>query len=188
MFAQFFIHRPIFAISISMLVVLIGALSYGSLPREQYPNIAPPTVTVSTTYVGASASIVAQNVAVPIEQQVNGVADAIYMQSTSDSSGKYTLTVTFRLGTNPDIDTVAVQNRVSQATANLPASVNSFGITVRKSSPNFLMGFAIYSPQDSYDPTFLANYALLHLVDPLARVPGIGNNQVLPSEDYAIRA
>jgi hydrophobe/amphiphile efflux-1 (HAE1) family protein len=188
MLSQFFIHRPIFAMAISILIVLIGALSYGTLPREQYPNIAPPTVTVQTTYVGASAAVVAQNVAVPIEEAVNGVTDAIYMQSTSDSSGTYTLTVTFRLGTNPDIDTVAVQNRVSQATANLPASVNNYGITVRKSSPNFLMGFALYSPQNSYDPTFLANYALIHVVDPLARVAGIGDNRILPSQNYAIRA
>jgi multidrug efflux pump len=186
--SQFFIHRPIFAMSISILIVLIGALSYGSLPREEYPNIAPPTVTVSTTYVGASAAVVAQNVAVPIEEAVNGATDAIYMQSSSTSSGQYTLTVTFRLGTNPDIDTVAVQNRVSQATANLPASVNNFGVTVRKSSPNFLMGFALYSPQDSYDPTFLANYALIHVLDPLLRVPGVGDDRLIPSQNYAIRA
>jgi multidrug efflux pump len=186
--SQFFIHRPIFAMSISILIVLIGALSYGSLPREEYPNIAPPTVTVQTTYVGASAAVVAENVAVPIEETVNGVTDAIYMQSVSTSSGQYTLTVTFRLGTNPDIDTVAVQNRVSQAAANLPAAVNNFGITVRKSSPNFLMAFALYSPQNSYDPTFLANYALIHVLDPLLRVPGVGDSRIIPSQNYAIRA
>ena len=188
MFSQFFIHRPIFAMSISILIVLIGALSYGTLPREEYPNIAPPSVTVQTTYPGASASVVAQNVAVPIEEAVNGVTDALYMQSTSTASGQYTLTVTFRLGTNPDIDTVAVQNRVSQATSNLPAAVNNFGITVRKSLPNFLMGFALYSPQNSYDQTFLANYAVIHVLDPLVRVQGIGDSRVLPSQNYAIRA
>ncbi|HET9001618.1 MAG TPA: efflux RND transporter permease subunit [bacterium] len=188
MLSQFFIHRPIFAMSISLLIVLVGALSYTTLPREQYPNISPPTVTVQTTYVGASAEVVAQNVAVPIEEAVNGVSNALYMQSRSTSSGQYTLTVTFNLGTDPDIDAVAVQNRVSQAAGNLPAAVNTLGITVRKASPNFLMGFAIYSPQDSYDPDFLSNYALIHLVDPLVRVSGVGDNLVFPQRSYAIRA
>src|SRR5579864_5110120 len=188
MLSQFFIHRPIFAMSIAMLLVLVGALSYAGLPREQYPSISPPTVTVQTTYVGASAAVVAQNVAVPIEEAVNGATNALYMQSQSTASGQYTLTVTFALGTDPDIDAVAVQNRVSQAAGNLPAAVNSFGITVRKASPNFLMGFALYSPQDSYDPAFLANYALIHVVDPLLRGPGVGNSLVFPSRSYAIRA
>jgi hydrophobe/amphiphile efflux-1 (HAE1) family protein len=186
--SQFFIHRPIFAMSISLLIVLVGALSYTTLPREQYPNISPPTVTVQTTYVGASAEVVAKNVAVPIEEAVNGVSNALYMQSRSTSSGQYALTVTFQLGTNPDIDTVAVQTRVTQATANLPSAVNTFGITVRKSSPNFLMGFAVYSPQDSYDASFLANYALIHTVDPLLRVNGVGDNLIFPTQSYAIRA
>ena len=188
MLSQFFIHRPIFAMSISLLIVIVGAISYGSLPREQYPNIAPPTVTVSTDYLGASPEVVAQNVAVPIEEAVNGTPDVLYMQSQSSSNGQYTLTVTFRLGTDPDIDAVAVQNRVSQASANLPAAVNNFGLTVRKASTNFLMGIAVYSPQDSYDPTFLANYALLHLVDPLLRVPGVGDYFIFPQRSYAIRA
>src|SRR5579864_861524 len=186
MFSQFFIHRPIFAMSMSLLIVLVGALSYPGLPREQYPNISPPTVTVQTTYAGASAAVVAQNVAVPIEEAVNGVSNALYMQSRSAASGQYSLTVTFQLGTDPDIDAVAVQNRVSQAAANLPAAVNNFGITVRKASPNFLMGFAIYSQQDSYDLSFLANYALIHLVDPLVRVPGVGDNLVFPQRSYEI--
>jgi len=188
MLSQFFIHRPIFAMSIALLFVLVGALSYVGLPREQYPNISPPTVTVQATYVGASAAVVAQNVAAPIEEAVNGVPNALYMQSQSTASGQYTLTVTFRLGTDPDIDAVAVQNRVSQASGNLPAAVNTFGITVRKASPNFLMGFAVYSPQDSYDPAFLANYALIHVVDPLLRAPGVGNSLVFPSRSYAMRA
>ena len=188
MISQFFIHRPIFAMSMSLLIVLVGALSYAGLPREQYPNISPPTVTVQTTYVGASAAVVAQNVAVPIEEAVNGVSNALYMQSRSTASGQYSLTVTFRLGTDPDADAVAVQNRVSQAAGNLPAAVNNFGLTVRKASPNFLMGFALYSPQDSYDPSFLANYALIHLVDPLVRVPGVGDSLVFPARSYAIRA
>ncbi|HXX39864.1 MAG TPA: efflux RND transporter permease subunit [bacterium] len=188
MLSRFFIHRPIFAMSISILVVIVGALSYTTLPREQYPNIAPPTVTVSTVYLGASAEVVAQNVAVPIEEAVNGTPDALYMQSQSTSNGQYTLTVTFRLGTNPDIDAVAVQNRVSQASANLPAAVNNYGLTVRKASPNFLMGIAVYSPQDSYDAAFLSNYALLHLIDPFLRVPGIGDYFIFPQRSYALRA
>ncbi len=188
MLSQFFIHRPIFAMSIALLILLVGALSYTTLPREQYPNISLPTVTVQTTYVGASAAVVAQNVAIPIEEAVNGVSNALYMQSRSTSSGQYSLTVTFRLGTDPDIDAVAVQNRVSQASGNLPASVNNVGITVRKASPNFLMGFAVYSPQDSYDAAFLANYALIHVIDPLVRVPGVGDNLVFPQRSYAIRA
>jgi len=188
MLSQFFIHRPNFAIAISVLIVLIGALSYLSLPREQYPNISPPTVNVTTTYFGASADVVAQNVAVPIEEAVNGVSNMLYMQSRSTSTGQYTLTATFALGTDPDVDAVQVQNRVSEAAANLPAAVNNFGVTVRKASPNFLMGVAIYSPQDSYTPTFLANYALIHVVDPLLRIPGIGDNIVFPSQSYAMRA
>jgi multidrug efflux pump len=188
MLSQFFIHRPNFAIAISVLIVLIGALSYLSLPREQYPNITPPTVTVTATYVGASAEVVAQNVAVPIEEAVNGATNMLYMQSRSTSDGQYALTATFALGTNPDIDAVDVQNRVSQAAGNLPAAVNNFGITVRKAVPNFLMGVALYSPQDSYDPTFLANYALIHVLDPLLRLPGIGDSLIFPSRSYAIRA
>jgi len=125
---------------------------------------------------------------VPIEEAVNGVSNALYMQSRSTSSGQYALTVTFKLGTDPDIDAVAVQNRISQATGNLPSAVNNFGITVRKASPNFLMGIAIRSPQDSYDPSFLTNYALIHVVDPLLRVPGVGDNLVFPQRNYAIRA
>jgi hydrophobe/amphiphile efflux-1 (HAE1) family protein len=186
--SRFFIHRPIFAMSIALLLVLIGALSYTGLPREQYPNISPPTVTVQTQYVGASAATVAQNVAVPIEEAVNGVPNAIYMQSRSTASGQYSLTVTFQLGTDPDIDAVAVQNRVATAAPNLPAAVNNFGVSVQKASPNFLMGFALYSPQDSYDQSFLANYALIHLVDPLLRVQGVGSYFVFPERSYAIRA
>ncbi len=174
--------------SISLLIVIVGALSYETLPREQYPAIAPPTVTVTTTYIGASPEVVAANVAVPIEEAVNGVPDMLYMQSQSSANGQYSLTVTFRLGTDPDIDAVAVQNRVTQASANLPAAVNNFGITVRKASPNFLMGIAVYSPQDSYDATFLSNYALLHIVDPLVRVPGVGDYFVFPDQSYALRA
>ncbi len=188
MLSRFFIHRPVFAISMSLLIVIVGALSYETLPREQYPNIAPPTVTVTTTYIGASPEVVASNVAVPIEEAVNGAPDMLYMQSQSSSNGQYSLTVTFRLGTDPDIDAVAVQNRVTQASANLPAAVNNFGITVRKASPNFLMGIAVYSPQDSYDATFLSNYALLHIVDPLARVEGVGDYFVFPDQSYALRA
>ncbi len=188
MLSQFFIHRPNFAMAISLLIVLVGALSYAGLPREQYPNISPPTVTVSTAYVGASAEVVARNVAVPIEEAINGVSNALYMQSRSTSNGQYALTVTFQLGTDPDIDAVAVQNRVSQAAGNLPAAVNTFGITVRKASPNFLMGIALHSPQDSYDPIFLSNYALIHVIDPLLRVPGIGDYFVFPQQSYAMRA
>ncbi len=188
MLSRFFIHRPIFAMAISLLIVLVGALSYVSLPREQYPNISPPTVTVSTTYPGASAQVVAQNVAVPIEEAVNGVPNALYMSSQSSSSGQYSLTITFQLGTDPDIDAVQIQNRISTAAGNLPAAVNTFGITVRKASPNFLMGIAVYSPQDSYDPIFLANYTLIHMIDPLLRVAGIGDYFVFPQQSYAIRA
>ena len=188
MLSQFFIRRPIFAISIALVVVLVGALSYASLPREQYPNISPPTVTVSTTYVGANAEVVAQNVAVPIEEAINGVPNMLYMQSTSSAAGGYSLTATFALGTDPDLDAVAIQNRVSQAAGNLPAAVNNFGVTVRKASPNFLMAFAVYSPNDSYDPIFLSNYVLLHVLDPLLRVPGVGDSLVFPEQNYAIRA
>lgn len=188
MLSQFFIHRPIFAMAMSLLIVLVGALSYVTLPREQYPNITPPTVTVQAAYVGAGAQTVAQNVAVPIEEVVTGVPNMLYMQSQSTSAGQYTLTVTFALGTDPDLDAVQVQNRVTQAPGNLPAAVAAYGITARKASSNFLMGIALYSPHDTYDPTFLSNYALIHVVDPLLRVPGVGSDVLFPQQDYALRA
>ena len=188
MISQFFIHRPIFAMAIALVFMLIGGLSYASLPREQYPNITPPTVTVTTTFLGANAQQVAENVAVPIEESINGVSNMLYMQSESTASGQYSLTVTFALGTNPDLDTVAVQNRVSQAAGTLPPVVNTVGVIVRKASSNFLMGFALYSPHDTYDTVYMNNYAAIHIVDPLLRVNGVGTTLLFPQQDYAVRA
>src|SRR6516162_8690898 len=188
MISQFFIHRPIFAMAIALVFMLIGGLSYASLPREQYPNITPPTVTVTTTFLGANAQQVAENLAVPIEESINGVSNMLYMQSESTASGQYSLTVTFALGTNPDLDTVAVQNRVSQAAGTLPPVVNTVGVIVRKASSNFLIGFALYSPHDTYDTVYMNNYAAIHIVDPLLRVNGVGTTLLFPQQDYAVRA
>lgn len=170
MFSSFFIYRPKFALVISIVITIAGILGYVALPVEQFPNITPPVVNVSATYTGANAEVLEETVAAPIEGQVNGVDDMIYMQSTSNDSGNYSLNVTFSVGTDPDIATVNTQNRVSQATSQLPSVVTSNGVTVQKASTNMLLVVTLYSPNGTYDPVFLSNYASINLKDPLARV------------------
>ncbi len=183
----FFIDRPVFATVISIVIVLAGAASLSVTPVAQYPEIAPPTVTVSTRYPGATAEVVASTVAAPIEQQVNGVDDMIYMTSTSSSSGDMSLIVTFEPGTDPDMAQVNTQNRVSQAMAELPQVVADQGVTTEKVSQAFMMVISFYSPGGELDPVFLNNYVNLYVLDAVKRIPGANLSTVFPIPDVAMR-
>lgn len=173
MFSKFFIDRPIFATVLALLIVVAGLVTFNVLPVAQYPEITPPTVQVNAAYPGANAETVAQTVGIPIEQQVNGVEGMMYMSSTSSASGMYSLTVTFEVGTDIDMATVMVQNRVSVALNSLPEAVKQQGVTVQKKSSNIVMMLTL-SGDSIYDGLYLANYANLNLVDQLTRVPGVG--------------
>jgi len=187
MFSQFFIYRPKFALVISLVISIAGVFGYLALPVEQFPDITPPVVNVSASYTGASAEVLEETVAAPIEAQVNGVDDMIYMSSNSADSGNYSLNVTFAVGTDPDIATVNVQNRVSQATSQLPSEVTATGVTVQKASTNMLMVITLFSPNSSYDEVFLSNYASINMKDALARVQGVGKADILTDFAYAMR-
>lgn len=187
MFSAFFIYRPKFALVISIVITIAGVLGYLALPVEQFPNITPPVVNVSATYTGANATVLEETVAAPIEGQVNGVDDMIYMSSNSSDSGNYSLNVTFAVGTDPDIATVNVQNRVSQATSQLPSEVTANGVTVQKASTNMLLVATLYSPKGTFDEVFLSNYASINLKDSLARVQGVGKADVLTDFAYGMR-
>jgi len=187
MFSRFFIYRPKFALVISIVITIAGILGYVSLPVEQFPDITPPVVNVSATYTGANAEVLEETVAAPIEGQVNGVDDMIYMQSTSNDSGNYSLNVTFAVGTDPDIATVNTQNRVSQATSQLPSEVTANGVTVQKASTNMLLVITLFSPNGTYDEVFLSNYASINLKDALARVQGVGRADVMTDFAYGMR-
>ncbi len=186
--AHFFITRPIFAMVLSIVIVILGGVAILVLPVAQFPPISPPLIQVQTTYIGASAAVVEQSVASEIENEVVGVDNLIYMQSTSTSSGQYTLNCTFKVGADIQKALIDVQNRVGQATGKLPESVNRFGITVQKKSPQILMVLALYSPTNSYDRLFLSNYMTLNLINPLLSVPGIGGENTIGDQDYAMRA
>ncbi len=187
MFVNFFIDRPIFASVLAIVIVVAGAVAIPFLPIAMFPEITPPQVVVTATYPGASAEVVEQTVATPIEQQVNGVEDMIYMSSRSGSDGTMTLTVTFKVGADLDIAAVNVQNRVSIAQAKLPADVTRQGLTITKQSPDLVEIVALISPDGSRDELFLANYATLQVVDVLARVPGVGQVTVFNGRDYGMR-
>jgi hydrophobic/amphiphilic exporter-1 (mainly G- bacteria), HAE1 family len=187
MFSRFFIDRPIFANVIAIVTMLLGALALIVLPVEQYPNVTPPTIQVSATYPGANASVVADTVATPIEQQVNGVENMMYMTSSSSSDGSYALTVTFEIGTHLDDAQVLVQNRVAQAEAQLPEEVQRQGVTVRKQSPNIILVISLVSPDGQYDSLFLSNYATLRLREELSRVKGVGEVTVFGTAQYSMR-
>jgi hydrophobe/amphiphile efflux-1 (HAE1) family protein len=187
MFVNFFIDRPIFASVLAIVIVVAGAVAIPFLPIAQYPEITPPQVVVQATYPGASAEVVEQTVTTPIEQQVNGVENMIYMSSRSGSDGTMTLTVTFKVGTNLDIAAVNVQNRVAIAQAKLPQDVVRQGLSITKQSPDLVEIVALTSPDGSRDELYLSNYATLQVVDLLARVPGVGQVQVFNGRDYGMR-
>src|ERR1035441_6216769 len=182
--AEFFVRRPIVAIVIAIITMLAGLVSMRSLPEAQFPNIVPPQIIVSATYPGADAQTVEQAVATPIEQQMNGVDDMLYMQSTNGNDNTMSLTVTFDVDTDVNTDEVNVQNRVAQAAPNLPPEVTQFGTTLDRKSGLPLLAFAVYSPKRTHDSLFLANYANINLVDQLLRVPGAGHVLLFRSEEH----
>ncbi|MCA1960653.1 MAG: efflux RND transporter permease subunit, partial [Desulfomonile sp.] len=187
MISRFFINRPIFASVISILIVIAGGVALFVLPVAQFPNITPPVVQVRAIYPGADPQVVADTVAAPIEQQVNGVDRMIYMSSTSAADGSYTLNVTFELGTDPDMATVLTQNRVSQALPRVPQEVQRQGVTTQKVSTTMVTVLSVYSPDQRYDGLYIANYVTINIKDVLARIPGVGNVQVFPQQDYGMR-
>lgn len=187
MFSAIFIRRPKTAFVISLVLSIMGFIGYNALPVEQFPDITPPVVTVSANYTGANSETVENTVAAPIEAQVNGVDDMIYMSSDSTDTGSYNLSVTFEVGTDPDIASVNVQNRVAQATSSLPTEVTNSGVVTQKSSTNMLMIVTLVSPNSTYDEVFLSNYASINLRDALARVKGVGKADVMTNFEYSMR-
>ncbi|MFT0859694.1 efflux RND transporter permease subunit [Ancylobacter sp. G4_0304] len=186
-FSHFFIDRPIFAAVISIVVMILGGVAFIALPVAQYPDIAPPVVNVTGQYPGASAETVADTVVAPIEQQINGVEGMLYISSNSSADGRFSIAVTFDIGTDLDIAQVQVQNRVATATPRLPQEVQQIGVTVAKSSPDILMVVSLFSPDDTRDSLFISNYANLQIKDQLQRVPGVGSITVFGSRDYAMQ-
>src|SRR5436309_4135999 len=193
MLARFFIDRPVLAWVISIVIILLGAIAAGFLPIAEYPDITPPTVRVSSNYPGASAQVVADTVAAPIEQQVVGVERMLYMSSQSNNDGSYSLDVTFEIGTDVNMAQVLVQNRVAIAEPVLPDVVKQIGVTVKKRSPDILLGISLYSEDNPetgrpyYDSLYLSNYATIHLKDAVARVEGVGDVTILGQQDYSMR-
>jgi HAE1 family hydrophobic/amphiphilic exporter-1 len=187
MISKFFIERPIFASVISIIIVIAGAVAVGVLPIAQYPEITPPTVEVKATYPGASASVVAETVAAPVEQEVIGVENMIYMSSVSAGDGSYTLTVSFEVGTDLDMAQVLVQNRSKLAEPKLPEEVRREGVKVKKKSPNIILFASLFSPDGRYDELFMSNYATLRIRDTLSRIPGVGDISIFPASDYSMR-
>ncbi len=183
----FFVRRPIVAMVMAIIMVIVGILSLLGLPMEQYPNITPPIVEVRASYVGANATNVEQSVATPLEQQINGVDNMIYMKSVNANDGTMTIQTSFEVGSDPDMNTVFTQNRVSAATAKLPEEVKRMGVTTEKSLPNILMLVALTDENKQYDQTFLNNYALINIKDTLSRIKGIGRVNVLGASDYSMR-
>src|SRR5262245_60174124 len=186
-FAHFFIDRPVFASVLSIVTVVVGLVSIFTLPIAQYPEIVPPTITVSARYIGANARVVADTVSTPIEEQINGVENMLYMSSQCTNDGAMTLTVTFKLGTNLDIAQVQVQNRVAIADPQLPEDVRRIGVTVRKASPDLTLAVSLYSPDGTRDTLYLSNYATLQIRDELARLSGVGDLTVFGARDYSMR-
>src|SRR6184192_3583916 len=187
MFSNFFINRPIFASVLSIIVTLAGSIALFTLPIAQYPEITPPTVEVSATYPGANAQVVADTVAAPLEQQVNGVENMLYMSSQCTNDGNYSLTVTFQNGVDLNMAQLLVQNRVALATPILPELVKRRGVTVKKKSPNVLMIVNLFSPDQSRDNLYLSNYATIQLKDELSRLNGVGDISYIGERDYSMR-
>src|SRR5687768_8891683 len=187
MISRFFIDRPIFAAVLSIFIVIAGLAAMRVLPIAQYPEIAPPVVTVRAIYPGASAAVVEQTVAAPLENQINGVENMLYMSSTSTSQGVVQIQVTFEIGTDADKAALNVNNRVKQAEPRLPEEVRRQGVTVEKGSSAFLQVLAFYSPEGSRDDVFVSNYVTLNILDQLKRVKGTTNVQIFGAKDYAMR-
>src|SRR6188472_1497711 len=186
-FSKFFIERPIFAAVLSLLIVAAGALALLQLPISEYPQVAPPTVVVHATYPGANPKVIAETVAAPLEQQMNGVEDMLYMFSQATSDGALTLTITFALGTDLDNAQVQVQNRVAQTLPRLPQDVQRIGVTTEKASPDFIMVVHLVSPDERYDMLYLSNYAHLQVKDEITKLEGVGAVQVFGAGEYSMR-
>src|SRR5256714_12968421 len=186
--SHFFIDRPIFASVVSIVFVILGAVAFFRLPVAQYPEIAPPTINVTGQYPGASADVVASTVVAPIEEQINGVENMLYVSSNSTADGRFSIAVTFDLGTNLDIAQVQVQNRVAIAQPRLPQDVRQIGVTVAKSSPDLMMVVHLYSPDKSRDTLFISNYANVQVIDVLSRIYGVGSVTGFGGRDYSMRA
>lgn len=186
-FSRFFVDRPIFASVLSIIIFTVGLISIPVLPVSEYPEVVPPSVAVTARYPGANPKTIAETVATPLEEAINGVENMIYMKSVAGSDGTLSLTVTFKLGTDPDLAQVQVQNRVSQALQRLPEEVRLQGVTTQKQSPNLMMAVHLLSPDDRFDATYIRNYAVLHIRDELARIPGVGQAGLFGSGDYAMR-
>ncbi|WNY98775.1 efflux RND transporter permease subunit [Sulfurospirillum sp. 'SP'] len=187
MFSKFFINRPIFATVLSIVVIIAGLMSIRALPIEEYPEVTPPQVSVEATYAGASAETISKTVAAPLEQQINGVEDMIYMSSTASSTGTLTINVYFKIGTDPDQATINVNNRVQAALNKLPSEVQAQGVRVNKQSSTILKVISIISPNNSYDEIYMANYALINVIDELKRVEGVGNAALFGNQNYSMR-
>jgi HAE1 family hydrophobic/amphiphilic exporter-1/multidrug efflux pump len=185
--AKFFIHRPIFAIVISLVILIAGGISIGVLPIAQYPQISPPTVEVEINYPGANAETVEQSIATNVEAEVNGAENMIYMSSKSSSDGRYLLQCTFKVGTNLDLANVDINNRVNKSQPKLPKEAVAAGISVKKKSPDMLLVISLYSEDNTFDETFLSNYASINLVDAIARTQGVGSTMIVGQRDYAMR-
>ena len=186
-FSHFFIDRPRFAAVVSIVITLVGALAYLGLPVSQYPEVVPPTIVVRASYPGANPEVIADTVAAPLEQEINGVEHMLYMTSSSTNDGNMTLTITFELGTNLDIAQVQVQNRVAIATPHLPDAVRQLGIVTDKSSPDLMIVVHLISPDESLDQLYISNYALLRIRDVLARLNGVGSITVFGAREYSMR-
>src|ERR1700692_3883251 len=184
---QLSINRPILAMVMSIVLLIVGAIAYTTLPVAEYPQVVPPTVVITTQYPGASAQTVSDTVSAPIEQQINGVDDMLYLYSQATSNGQLTITVTFKLGTDLDKAQVLVQNRVAIAQPQLPDEVQRNGVVTRKNSPDILMVVFMLSPDDTFDQLYISNYALLQVRDQLLRLDGIGDIQILCARDYSMR-
>lgn len=187
MFSKFFINRPIFATVLSIVVIIAGLMAIRGLPIEEYPEVTPPQVSVEATYAGANAETISKTVAAPLEQQINGVEDMIYMSSTASSSGTLTINVYFKIGTDPDQATINVNNRVQAALNKLPSEVQAQGVTVTKQSSTILQVVSLISPNNSHDEIYMANYALINVIDELKRVQGVGNASLFGNQNYSMR-
>ena len=185
--AQYFVDRPILAGVLSVLILIAGSIALFKLPISEYPEVVPPTVVVRASYPGANPKVIAETVATPLEEQINGVEGMLYTSSQSTSDGAMTLTVTFALGTDLDNAQVQVQNRVSQALPRLPEEVQRLGVTTQKSSPDLTMVVHLISPDNRYDMLYLSNYARLHIKDQLARLDGVGDVQIFGAGEYSMR-